>query len=87
MSAANGGSSSPLLDVTNVGGAEKYLALPDGAIDPPMRQQIPLHRRPPATIATRRAKVDRPLRGRCYITRRRRLTFSIEQGTARSTLS
>ncbi len=31
VSAANGGSSSPLLDVTNVGGAEKYLASPDGA--------------------------------------------------------
>src|ERR1700730_11097522 len=28
VSAANGGSSSPLLDVTNVGGAEKYLASP-----------------------------------------------------------
>jgi hypothetical protein len=31
-----GGSSSPLLDVTNVGGAEKYLASPDGAADPPL---------------------------------------------------
>jgi len=42
-----GGSSSPLsanrtdssrgeLDVTNVGGAEKYVASPDGAADPPM---------------------------------------------------
>src|SRR6266446_1558284 len=31
VSAANGGSSSPLLDVTNVGGAEKYLASPDRA--------------------------------------------------------
>jgi hypothetical protein len=40
VSAANGGSSSPLLDVTNVGGAEKYLASPDGAADPPMKQQI-----------------------------------------------
>jgi len=29
-----------LLDVTNVGGAEKYLASPDGAADPPMKQQI-----------------------------------------------
>src|SRR5438132_12475849 len=46
VSAANGGSSSPLLDVTNVGGAEKYLALPDGAADPPMKQQILLLRRP-----------------------------------------
>jgi hypothetical protein len=36
VSAANGESSSPLLDVTNVGRAEKYLASPDGAADPPL---------------------------------------------------